>query len=143
MVLLRCSTKTALLLGIVSASLPINAAQSFFQDLYVVEYPEYRYTAWSDLDPATEIHAYVLGYSAVGPYWNTFMDNPIESLDFGSLTFEQQTTAVAIGFPLYPGYTDYSEEWDCYVNHVENYDWQVSALLFLIFRKFNDVCTCV
>ena len=98
--------------------------------LFVVGYPYFRYTQYSELSDDSKDAATVLGYNNnANNDWDLPNTNPIEKSAFFSLTDDQKEAAKTLGFPIEPyvgidlnNYED-SDTWDCYVNHYGGYGW--------------------
>jgi len=90
----------------------------------ILLYPGYRYTPYVNLNDENKAAATVLNYT--DSTWDIPGNNEIEYLGFESLTQDQKEAAKSIGFPIetYDGYDgEYSDTWDCYVNHYYDFAW--------------------
>ena len=90
---------------------------------YNLTYPQDRFKQWTNLTNATQGVA-ESGLSYNESTWNNLYTNPIEELDYSSLSQAEKHAAWNIGFEWYAIYdvatsqwVNYSIEWDCYVNH--------------------------
>jgi len=90
----------------------------------LVLYPYYRYTPYFGLNAENTDAATTLSYKR--EEWEIPGTNEVELLDFDSLSLTQQEAAKTIGFPIetYAEWDgEYSDTWDCYVNHYSNFYW--------------------
>lgn len=101
---------------------------------FVVVYPFFRYTKYSELSDESKAAATVLGYNNnANKDWDLPNTNPIEQSAFFYLTDNQKEATKTLGFPTEPyvglDLINYegSETWDCYVNHYGDYDWAESS----------------
>ena len=78
----------------------------------VVDAP-FRYRPWSDLTADEMAFATTVGWTE--STWNEVGTASHEDLAFSSLSIEQQRALVSLGF--------YEAQYDCHVNHYEDYFW--------------------
>ena len=80
----------------------------------VPAYPDFRFTAWEDLSTTIRDHAHAAGYQ--GKTWNEPGLQEIEKLDWESLEEAVRAEMEGMGFT--------APQWDCYMNHYRNYEWE-------------------
>lgn len=82
-------------------------------------YPSFRYVPWEELDESLVAAAEALEYTE--ETWNTPGQAEIESLSYETITLDspdiRQQALDTIGY-------DNEEQWDCYINHYDDYDWE-------------------
>jgi hypothetical protein len=76
--------------------------------------PSFRYAIWDDVSSIKQSIAET-GLDYTENTWNVPGTADVERFAFGALTAENQVAAFALGFN--------EEEWDCYVNHYDDYSW--------------------
>jgi hypothetical protein len=80
-----------------------------------IPYPDFRYVAYDELEAPTQALAKdILKYE--DKTWDLPGTAKIVELDFCSMDMAEQEAATSIGFV-----DDW--QWDCYINHFNNYDW--------------------
>jgi hypothetical protein len=79
-----------------------------------IEEPSFRYELWDDVSSIQQSVAET-GLDYTEDTWNVPGTADVELLAFSSLTAENQVAALALGFN--------EEEWDCYINHYDDYSW--------------------
>jgi len=101
-------------------------------------YPGYRYTPFAELsyiNTAAAVNKLDYGTAT----WDLPGTNGIESYAFESLTSNLKDGVKTIGFPIetYVDYDgEYSDTWDCYVNHYFDYSW-ATLVLYEIAQYFE------
>lgn len=89
-----------------------------------IDYPDFRYELWEDLDVETKILAEELSWT------ETTWDNPgtadVEDFAYGDLPDDSQSDAQSMGFD--------EMSWNCYINHFNAFLW--NALEELDVQKY-------
>ena len=81
-----------------------------------IECPDFRYVEYSALDQTTEDAAMALGYSE--GTWNTPGTQDVEELSFSTIVAADAADEALLTII---GFTEV--QYDCYVNHYEDYSW--------------------
>lgn len=89
-----------------------DSARDAFKN--VPAYPDFRYTAWDDLDTSIRDEAHAIGYQ--GKSWNKPGSQDIEKLDWESQEEKTRAHLTTMGFS--------APQWDCYMNHYRSYEWE-------------------
>jgi len=95
----------------------LGSTVNAFEGVRDIDFPASRYQLWDSLDESLIDAAETLGYD--DRTWNSPGEASIESLSYETLTEESGEWAEALEVF---GYSE--EQWDCYINHYEDYDWK-------------------
>lgn len=83
-----------------------------------IVYPDVRYQLWNALTADEQALATAAGWTEIS--WNSVGTAQVESLAFSSLTFDSQLAMTSLGL--------YEAQYDCYINHYNDYDWSELVL---------------
>lgn len=87
-----------------------------------VVYPDMRYQLWNQLTAEEQTLATTAGWTETS--WKNVGTADLEDSAFSSLTMEQQVALTSLGF--------YEDQYDCYMNHYEDYFWAELQLYELV-----------
>jgi hypothetical protein len=89
-----------------------------------------RYLSWDDLTDDQKTSAILLSYNRTS--WDIPGTNPIEMLQYNSLTVEESAAAQTLGYttPL---------TWDCWQNHYFNYNWTYLGATYIQVVQWYEI----
>lgn len=89
-----------------------------------------RYLSWDDLTDDQKTAAILLSYNRSS--WDNPGTNPIELLQYDSLSAEESSAAFTLGYPT-------PLTWDCWQNHYTSYNWTYLGATYIQVVQWYEI----